>query len=255
MATVTLLDILQLEQVESDAFRSVHVSDGGRRAYGGQLVAQALIAAGRTVSADRQPHSLHGYFLRGGERNRTLDLRVSRDHDGNRFSARRVEVSQGRQLIFTLSASFHSASDGLDRQVSDPPDGGDPDALPPAELPGLVSFDYRVPEHSQSNGFLPTRYWARCEVPLPDDRLVHAAALGYLSDWSTGLAALHEGPWRPSPSLDHAVWFHRPFRLDDWVLVELTPHSAAGGRGWYTGAVYSRAGVLIASVTQESLYG
>jgi len=251
----SLVDLMRVVPIDDDRFRSTPRPSDGWWLYGGQVAAQALVAAGQTVDADRLPHSLHGYFLRGGDTARPTQFRVIRDRDGRSFSARRVEASQEGALIFTMSASFHRRDEGIDRQVEPVPAAGDPDALEPLVLPRLVSMECRRPEQPYPEGLLPTRYWARCTADLSGGPLLNAAVLTYLSDMSNGLMGLYEGPWPASRSLDHALWFHRPIRLDDWVLVDLVPHTAAYGRGWYTGTVHTRDGVLGASLTQESLFG
>jgi acyl-CoA thioesterase-2 len=251
----TLWDVLELDQLDADRFRSAGTGEHAAALYGGQIAAQALLAAGRTIAPNRVPHSLHGYFLHKGDAGRPIELRIIRDRDGMSFSARRVEVWQSEQLLFTMSASFHRPGHGADHQITAAAEAGDPDSLEPVEFPVLLSMEYRLPVQPYPTSLLPTRYWARCTVPVPAAPLLHAVVLTYLSDWSTGMAAVHEGPWRPSPSLDHAVWFHRPIRLDDWVLIDLVPGSTAGGRGWYRGTIHGRDGVLGASLTQESLYG
>lgn len=255
-----LLDLLAVERIDDNVFRSPKVVDGRRWFYGGQLAAQALVAAGRTVPEGNAPHSLHGYFVNQGDPGLPVDLRVARVRDGNQFNAREVEIVQDGRVLFTMAASFQRPTAGLDHQIEPSLAAGDPEALPPSEVPLLVSVDCRIapgaPTSAPGPGLmLASRFWARCTVPLPDDPLVHAAVLTYISDWSSGLVAVHEGPWVPSPSLDHALWFHRPLRLDDWVLVDLVPHAAAGGRGFYTGAMRARTGELCTTIAQEALYG
>jgi acyl-CoA thioesterase-2 len=159
-----------------------------------------------------------------------------------------------------MAASFQRPTAGIDRQVEPSPTAGDPEVLPVSEVPLLVSVDCRIAPGAPTSVpgpdlLLASRYWARCTVPLPDDPLVHAAVLTYVSDWSSGLVAVHEGPWVSSPSLDHAIWLHRPLRLDDWVLIDLVPHTVAAGRGFYTGSVHARTGELGATIAQEALYG
>jgi acyl-CoA thioesterase II len=249
----SLLDLLALEPLERDLFRATAVVDEALPLYGGQVAAQALYAAGRTVPDGRVPHSLHGYYLRGGDASHTTLFRVDRDRDGRSFSARRVVAVQRGKVIFNMSASFHAPEPGLDRQVDPVPDAGDPDELPPLVLPRLISMESRLPEQPHRVQW-PVRFWSRCTAGLPDDPLLHAAVLTYLSDISTGLSPLHEGEWRSGSSLDHAVHFHRPVRMDRWVLVDLVARSVAGGRGWYTGTVHGRDGVLAASLTQEALF-
>lgn len=249
-----LLGLLELERLHRDLFRATTVFDDPYGLYGGQVAAQALLAAGRTVPEDRLPHSLHGYYLRGGDAARPTLFRVYRDRDGRSFSARRVVAVQDGDVIFTMSASFHMQEPGLDRQVDPVPEAPDPGDLPAFALPRLYSMESRRPPQPYPGIAWPTRFWARCTADLPASRLEHACVLTYLSDISTGLAPLHDQTWHSGSSLDHAVWFHRPVRMDDWVLLDLVPHSAAAGRGWYTGTVHTRDGVHGASLTQEALF-
>ncbi|MGY1650713.1 acyl-CoA thioesterase [Geodermatophilus sp. SYSU D01119] len=250
----TLLDVLTLEEVDRDLYRSTLLFADPFPLYGGQVAAQALLAAGRTVAPDRLPHSLHGYFLRSGDAARPAVFHVDRDRDGGSFSARRVVAVQGGEVVLSMSASFQAPTAGPDLQVAAAPAAEDPADAEPVQLPRLFSFEGRRPSQPYPDASWPTRFWARATVPLPDDPLLHACALLYLSDIGTGLSALPEGEAAPGPTLDHAVWFHRPARLDEWVLVDLVPHTVAGGRGWYTGAVTTADGVLAASLTQETLF-
>lgn len=246
--------LLELEPIERDLFRANAVFDDPLALYGGQVAAQALMAAGATVPDGRLPHSLHGYYLRGGDASHPTVFRVDRDRDGRSFSARRVVAIQRGKVIFNMSASFQAAEDGADHQVEPVPSAGAPDELPPFVLPRLTSFEGRLPAQPYPGGPWPTRFWARVTLQLPEEPLWHAAALTYLSDISTGLAPLHDETYQSGATLDHAVWFHRSIRLDDWVLLDLVPHTVGGGRGWYTGSVHTREGVLGASLTQEALY-
>ena len=250
----TLLDVLTLEEVDRDLYRSTLVFPDPLPLYGGQVAAQALLAAGRTVAPDRLPHSLHGYFLRSGDAARPTVFRVDRDRDGGSFSARRVVAVQGGEVVLSMSASFQAPTPGPDVQVSPDPGAEDPAGCEPFTLPRLFTMEGRTPSQPWPQASMPTRFWSRSTVALPDDPLVHACALTYLSDIGTGLSALPEDEAAPGPTLDHAVWFHRPARLDAWVLMDLVPHTVSGGRGWYTGSVTTRDGVLAASLTQETLF-
>jgi acyl-CoA thioesterase-2 len=257
-AGASLLDLLDLEAVGADCYRAPALSRDRTHLYGGQVAAQALLAAGRTVSPSRLPHSLHGYFLRGGDATEPTLFRVERDRDGRSFSSRRVVALQRGEVIFSMSASFHVAEEGLDLQVDAVPQAEPPEPLElswaESESFLLFSFEARVPAQPFPAGEMPTRLWLRPTVALPDDPLVHACVLTYLSDSSSGLMVLRQDGWRDSSSLDHAVWFHRPVRLDEWVLLDVVPRTTAGGRGWYTGSVATRNGVLGASFTQEALF-
>ncbi len=250
----TLLDVLTLEEIDRDLYRSTLVFTDPLPLYGGQVAAQALLAAGRTVAPDRQPHSLHGYFLRSGDAARPTVYRVDRDRDGGSFSARRVVALQGGEVVLSMSASFQAPTAGPDVQVAAAPDAEPAAQCPVLTLPRLFSMESRRPSQPWPQARIPTRFWSRATVPLPADPLLHACALTYLSDIGTGLSALPEDDAAPGPTLDHAVWFHRPARLDEWVLVDLVPHSVSGGRGWYTGSVTTTGGVLAASLTQETLF-
>jgi acyl-CoA thioesterase II len=247
----TILDLLDLEYIEENIYRSCAVVDEPHRLYGGQIAAQALYAAGRTVPAGRLPHSLHGYFLRQGSSRRPTLFQVDRDRDGHSFSARRVVAIQEGEVIFNMSASFAVSRSGADRDAETSPDIPPVDPLPAYTHPRVPSFEFRTPDTGQR---MPSRFWIRCCVALPDDPLLHAAVLAYVSDISTGLIALEDGDSQAGPSLDHAVWFHRPARMDGWTWQELTPHTVAGGRGWYTGAVHASDGSRIASIAQETLF-
>jgi acyl-CoA thioesterase-2 len=250
----SILDLLDLEQVEENLFRSCVVVERPWALYGGQVAAQALYAAGSTVPAGRLPHSLHGYFLRSGSAARPTVFEVYRDRDGQSFSARRVVAIQGGKVIFNMSASFASPRAGAEHDASLMPDVPAPDAMPTVEHPYHVSMETRPASADQLDWRVPTRFWCRSAVELPDDDLVHACVLTYMSDLSTGLIPLEGGDTETGPSLDHAVWFHRRPRLDDWVLIDLEAQTVAGGRGWYTGAFYSAAGVRLASIAQEALF-
>jgi acyl-CoA thioesterase-2 len=200
------------------------------------------------------PHSLHGYFLRSGDAARPALFRVERDRDGRSFSARRVAAVQDGEIVFSMVASFQDPEDGLDRQVETAPDAPPPEALPPMAMPRLCSFEARLPPQPHDGPAWPTRFWARCTARLRDDGLLHAAVLTYLSDIMSGLSPLATDGYRSMTSLDHAVWFHRAARLDDWILVDLAGRTTGGGRGWYTGTLTSPDGVLRASIAQESLF-
>lgn len=248
---MALLDVLALERVERDLFRSTVVFEEPWALYGGQVAAQALLAAGRTVDPERTPHSLHGYFLRPGNSGRPVVFQVARDRDGRSFSARRVVAVQDGEVILNLSASFHQ----VDPEAPDETGPPSPDAPMSGELTlpdRLVGFEQRLtgePFHSY-----PTRGWLRCVEPLPDDPLVHAAVLTYLSDLYTGHGALASSTGRNQSTLDHALWFHRPVDVGQWVLTDLRTRSVSQGRGLYTGEIWTADGMLVASLAQETLY-
>jgi acyl-CoA thioesterase-2 len=250
-----LSGLLDLEEIDRDLFRSTLVYADPYALYGGQVAAQALLAAGRTVDGDRVPHSLHCYFLRSGDASRPTVFSVDPDRDGRSFSARRVVALQGGQVLASVSCSFTTGSDGPDVQVAaGPAVTGDPAGLERYVPARLFDMECRVPrEQEYPDAEWPARFWARAVAELPREPVVHAAVLTYLSDISSGSGAIDVGTRLTATSLDHAVWFHRPVRMADWVLVDLVPHSLAASRAWYTGTLHDRAGALVASLTQEVL--
>jgi acyl-CoA thioesterase II len=256
MVTTELAGLLALEPIEKDRYRAPAASDQPGHLFGGLVAAQALAAAGSTVAAERAPHSLHGYFLRGGDAACPTVLRVERDHDGRSFSSRRVVAFQGGEAIFSMSASFQRPREGTESQPEPSPSAAHPDDLEPLALRQTVSTSLvaRLPDQPFGDSSLPTRFWFKSAEKLADEPLVHACVLTYLSDISSGLGPLLPGPWPGGTSLDHAIWFHRPVRLDEWVLMDLVPHSASGGRGWYNGTMHSLDGVLAASLAQEAIF-
>jgi acyl-CoA thioesterase II len=246
----SILELLDLERIEEDLFRSCTVFHDPRRLFGGQVAAQALYAAGRTVPGHRVPHSLHGYFLREGNALRPTVFRVERDRDGRSFSARRVVAIQDGEVIFNMAASFAALRPGADVDPEPRPEIPAPRRLDGWLDPRHPSFEFR----SAGLDRPPTRFWVRCTAGLPDDPLLHAAILTYATDMSSGLRALKaEGAWSGA-SLDHAVWFHRRVRMDDWIWQDLVPHTLAGGRGLYTGAVYGADEQRVATIAQEALF-
>jgi acyl-CoA thioesterase-2 len=254
-----LLHVLDLEELDRDIFRGQNPTGDVRRPrlFGGQVAAQAARAASLTVPDDRRLHSLHGYFLRAGQADRPTILHVDRDRDGRSFSARHVTARQNGEVIMSLLLSFHVDEPGTEFQATRLPAGVPmPEDVPPREgrFPHQSVLDVRVtgtgPRRGRWGGS-PHQFWTRARGPLPDDPLLHACVLTYLSDVGSGLEKLQlADPWW-GPSLDHAVWFHHPARLDDWVLVDLVPGAAAGGRAFYTGMVYDRDGRLLATIAQE----
>jgi acyl-CoA thioesterase-2 len=204
------------------------------------------------------PHSLHGYFLRAGDTHRPTLFRVERDRDGGASSARRVVAIQNGEVIFSMAASFARARDLdeplLDRDATPPDPFPAVDDLPRQHHARHPSFELRYPPAS---GRLPERFWIRCTDSLAsaeEDPLLHAAVLTYISDISSGLVLMEPPGYTASSSIDHAVWFHRPARMDGWIWQEMHPQTAAGGRGWYTGACYHPDGTRVSSIAQESLF-
>lgn len=250
-----LVDVLTLERIEADLFRSSVVYDDAFGLYGGQVAAQALRAAAETVDAGRHPHSLHGYFLSRGDPSRRVLLMVNRDRDGRSYSNRRVIAVQNGVVIFNMAASFHVTEDGPDYQAHAMPHVAAPEDA--SELPGrtrMLGIEIRVPQQQVPGQEWPSRVWMSTREHLADE-IMHTCALTYVSDMFTGLASAPGiDQVGPVTSIDHAVWFHRKARLDDWVLMDLLAESTAGGRGMYTGRIFSRDGRLAAGLAQESLF-
>jgi len=248
-----LLDLLELEKVEEDTFRANFVFDEDWPLYGGQVAAQALRAAGLTVPADRMPHSLPGYFLRAGDASRPTLFRVDRDRDGRSFSARRVVAIQRGEVIFSTSVSFAVPGEGLDRQGPELPEVTAPEQSLGWEVPRMFSMEVAIPPEDGVTAW-PSRFWSRFTTKIGDDPLLNACALTYLSDVSADLHRWDTQGFLPAASLDHAVWFHHPARMDDWVFTDYTARAIAGNRGLYTGSVFDASGRMFASVAQEALY-
>ncbi|MFD2767412.1 acyl-CoA thioesterase [Micromonospora eburnea] len=257
---------------------------GPARRYGGLIAAQALAAAGRTVRSGRPVHSLHAYFIRPGDSHRPVTYLVETLRDGRSMSTRRVVAVQRETPIFFLTASFHDPGSGLEH-AQPPPEVPPPDEVPNlaqvlARAPGtlaavehmLFAFDARYigpPPWAQKAGEarkageragdVPRRAWVRVAGKLPDDPLVHAGALTFISDLPLLLSSMvagHGQAWRPGDagvSIDHTVWFHRPCRADEWLLYDCRSPWAAGGRGLATGGLYAMNGDLVATVAQEGL--
>lgn len=273
-----LVKQLRLEQLGEQRFRGGNVDIGSPSVFGGQVLGQALMAAARTVPA-QGVHSLHGYFLRAGDKATPIDYEVDLVRDGASFSMRRVVAVQHGRPIFYMSASFHRREPGVDHQremPSAPPPEGLPDEhdarlalrehLPPAAravIDQARAVDIRPvdPPHMLAPEKRPpySQTWLRAQGALPDDPLIHQALLAYTSDFSLlGVAMRPHGlsfmqPEVQCVSLDHAMWFHRDFRFDDWLLYETDSPSAAAARGFCRGTLFSRDGRLVASVAQEGL--
>jgi acyl-CoA thioesterase II len=274
-----LLDLLDLEPLEVNIYRGRNRDIGTGRVFGGQVLAQALVAARRTVDEPREAHSLHGYFILPGDLAAPIVYFVDRLRDGSSFSTRQVTAIQHGRAIFSLSASFQIEERGFEHQTPMP------DVPPPEELANeldlIRSMADRIPDALRQiltqdrpidfrpvmpidpfhpDKRLPLRYmWLRAVERLPDDQLTHQAVLAYASDYGLlGTALLPHGVAPRSPSiqiatLDHAFWAHRPFRADEWLLYAMDSPVAAGARGFARGAFYTRDGQLVASVAQEGL--
>ncbi|SEO45732.1 acyl-CoA thioesterase [Trujillonella endophytica] len=245
-----LTDLMTLRELTPDRWLAEAVAPGRHNGlYGGQVAAQALVAAARTVVPERLPHSLHGYFLRRGDARQPVTFDVERDRDGHSYSARTVVARQEGRVIFRMSASFCRPEEGPDRQSVAMPATRSPEesqALP-SILPGV---SVRDPEPSAERTH-PMRTWLRAAGCTDGDAVHQAAVLVYVSDLFSGLAHLMGPRVRAMASLDHAVWFHRPVRMDDWVLMDNVGTTVAAARGWYTGTLFDRSGAALASIAQE----
>jgi acyl-CoA thioesterase-2 len=277
-AVQDLLDILNLEQLEETLFRGQSPQVGWQRVFGGQVIGQALVAACRTVP-DRPPHSLHAYFILGGDPKVPIIYDVDRIRDGKSFTTRRVTARQHGHAIFAMMVSFHLDEAGLDHQVK-MPDVPKPDELPteneikqrvlplmpdpvrryyererPIEL-RPVEFDRYLGKKSESGEY---NVWIRTTGKLPDDTAIHRCVLAYASDMMLlDTALVRHGrtlfeKTLMAASLDHALWFHRPFRADDWLLYAQHSPNLHGSRGFARGLIFTRDGTLVASVCQEGL--
>jgi len=277
-AIETLLATLDLEPLEENLFRGRSPQSGWQRVFGGQVIGQALVAAARTVDA-RGAHSLHAYFMRPGDPAVPIVYQVDRIRDGRSFTTRRVVAIQHGHAIFSMSASFQVAEEGFDHQIEMP------DVPPPEDLPSeaelKASFVEGAPEpvrrywqrerpielrpvdlrHYVSRDSLQPvqRVWVRATGKLPDDPDIHRCVLAYASDFTlldTSLFAHGRTIFDhdvQAASLDHALWFHRPFRADEWLLYMEDSPSSSGARGFTRGQLFSRDGKLVASVAQEGL--
>jgi acyl-CoA thioesterase-2 len=269
-----LVKLLDLEPIEVNIFRGVSPDEDRQRVFGGQVAAQALMAAGRTVERGRV-HSLHSYFLRPGDPTVPILYEVDRIRDGRSFTTRRVVAIQHGRAIFELSASFHDHEEGLEHQFP-MPEVPAPETLAPMterlepwkeeladwfDRPHPIDQRYigDLPWHQRDKGEPYQRVWIRADGELPDDPLLHACVAAYASDMSLFDTILgpHVVRWDDpnfmGASLDHCMWFHRPFRADDWLLYDMDSPVAAGGRGLARGFLYDRDGRLCVSLTQEGL--
>ncbi len=278
-----LLKLLDIETLDANLFRGQSRDDGFKQLYGGQVVAQALVAATRTVPSDRAAQSLHAYFLRPGDLKLPIIYEVERIRDGGSFTTRRVQAIQNSVPIFSMMVSFHAAEDGWEHQVA-MPEVPPPEALksgtrlytewqagPPEASPSLLGVKVIAeragieirPALTLQSGVGETpgiqRLWFRCTGDQPPPPAWHTVLLAYASDFDLiGTAKLPHGGHYGQPemmmaSLDHAIWFHRPAHLDDWLLYCIDAPTASAGRAFITGRIFDRQGVLIASTTQEGL--
>ena len=256
-----MLRLLDLESSGDDRFLARTSSDGPPRLFGGQVASQSLRAATLTVDADRSAHSFHAYFLRPGRPGIPLDLDVERTRDGRSFTTRRVTASQEGEPIFLLAASFHSSEDGDDWQLPGRDDLPGPDGAggesPFSAFSTMSPFEIR-PLAGSSAGFPVLHpFWVRTRDRLPDDPALHLCVIAFMSDMGVVGSARAPGSSLPArfmgASLDHAVWFHRPARADEWLLFEVEPLSNFGSRGLARGSFRAVDGTLVASIAQEAL--
>jgi acyl-CoA thioesterase II len=271
-----LVELLDLEPIEVNIFRGVSPDDERQRVFGGQVAGQALVAAARTVDNDHRVHSLHAYFLRPGDPSVPILYEVDRIRDGRSFTTRRVVAIQHGRAIFNLAASFHVEEPGLDHEAT-MPEVPAAETLPTfheryAEVADAMGEWYHRPRpidlrHVEPPGRLrpdgatrtSERIWLRADGRLPDDPLLHTCILTYASDMTLLDTALlpHRRNWQDGDmmmaSLDHAMWFHRPFRVDEWMLYDQDTPSASGARGLSRGLLFTADGHLAVSVVQEGL--
>jgi acyl-CoA thioesterase II len=273
-----LLKVMTLERLELDLFRGESRDIGSPQVFGGQVLGQALVAASATVEG-RIVHSLHAYFLRRGDCNAPIVYEVDRARDGNHFSTRRIVAIQHGAQIFNMSASFQSAESGFEHQLP-MPEVPPPEELPNFEeqvrdlLPHLSPSMRRLLEHERPFEFRPVHppsflkpqkfspvkhTWFRALARLPDDESLHRCLLAYASDFNLLDTAMMphamslSSPHLVIASIDHAMWFHRNVRVDDWLLYATDSPSASGARGFTRGSVFARDGRLVASTSQEGL--
>jgi acyl-CoA thioesterase-2 len=272
-----LVELLDLERIEVNLFRGVQPDEDRQRVFGGQVAGQALVAAARTIDEPgRMVHSLHAYFLRPGDPAVPIVYEVDRIRDGKSFSTRRVVAVQGGKAIFNLQASFHESEPGLEYGWEMPADVPPPETLPDFrtrlasfkeqigawyDRPRPIDMRYAPPDPALEPGIVSDGQvvWMRADGQLPEDPVLHACIVTYASDFTLLDSTLR--PFGKSSltddlmmaSLDHAMWFHRPFRADDWLLYEQRAISTSSARGLAGGAIYTRDGALAVSVVQEGL--
>lgn len=269
-----LISLMSLETIEKGLYRGQSQDLGFKNLYGGQALGQAVSAAQNTVDAAFVIHSLHSYFILPGDSNLPVVYQVDNVRDGRTVSTRRVRAIQDGREIFILMASFQLADDGFDHQ-DEMPECRPPEALtsfsdrfkesdtPSNELPITRAIDFRTeteydwwePKPAPGN----RKFWMKAKGPLPDDARLHASLLAYASDYTFLVTALMpHGASGATPgfqiaTIDHSVWFHRPFRFDDWLLFDMQSPSASGGRGLVKGRIYDQTGRLVASAMQEGV--
>ena len=274
-----LLSLLKLESIEQGLFRGQSQDLGFRALFGGQVMGQALSAAQETVDATRYVHSLHSYFLRPGDATKPVVYEVENIRDGQSFNTRRVKALQHGKVIFYLTASFQAVEEGFDHQNTMPI------VPPPEQVPSyrdfIIEHQHFIPEEvrdkflaekpielrpiEQYNWIKPEKtapvchMWIKANGQLPDDPRIHKYMLAYTSDFHflpTALFSHGVSHWQPNfqiATIDHAMWFHRPFRFDDWLLYVMESPTSVGGRGLVRGQIYNQAGDLVATTMQEGV--
>ncbi|MDG1750057.1 MAG: acyl-CoA thioesterase II [Thalassotalea sp.] len=274
-----LLTLLSLEKIEEGLYRGQSQDLGFKALFGGQVMGQALSAAQESVELDRHVHSLHSYFLRPGDAAKPVIYEVENIRDGRSFNTRRVKAIQNGQAIFYMTASFQLEEKGFDHQNEMPKVTG-PDELPsftdfifdnqqyipenvrgkflsekPIELKPVEQYNWIQPEKSEPICHM----WIKANGQLPDDPRIHKYMLAYTSDFHflpTALFSHGVSHWQPNfqiATIDHAMWFHRPFRFDDWLLYVMESPTSVGGRGLVRGQIYNQAGDLVATTMQEGV--
>lgn len=274
-----LLNLLQLEQLEEGLFRGQSENLGLPQVYGGQVIGQALSAARYTVASNRIAHSCHSYFLHRGDPEKPIIYDVETLRDGRSFSTRRVKAIQNGRPIFYLTASYHGEEPGFEHQTTMPDVPGPENFvseselasriahyLPekirhafcgekPIEMRPVVVVNPLQPEKQEPKQYL----WIRANGEVPDDQLIHQYLLGYASDWGFLVTALHPHqvslitPHFQVATIDHSIWFHRPFKMDEWLLYVIDSPTASNTRGLVRGEIYNRQGELVATAVQEGV--
>ncbi|MFN3581858.1 MAG: acyl-CoA thioesterase II [Pseudomonas sp.] len=274
-----LVSLLALEKIEENLFRGLSQDLGFKQLFGGQVLGQSLSAASQTVDAERHVHSVHGYFLRPGDASLPIIYQVDPLRDGGSFTTRRVQAIQKGKPIFTMISSFQGDEEGYAHQAQMPDVAGPEDLRNETELTRdyqhllseqvrekiLVDKPIEIRPVELFNPFKPQsaepvrHMWFRADGRLPDDPQLHRYLLAYASDFhllGTAMLPHAVSSWTPGmqvASLDHSIWYHQPLRMDDWLLYAMDSPSASGSRGLSRGQIFNREGVLVASITQESL--
>ena len=273
----TLLELLDLEELGDDVYLGKHLGHVGSRTFGGQLISQAIIAAGRTVGSTRPLHALNAHFIRGGDVKAPIEYHVQRQRDGRAFANRLVTARQNGHDIFVMLTAFQDWTAGLEHAV-EVPDVPYPDVLPPLG-DHFVGYEDRLQMFVNALKPIDMRYandpawimkgtgerlnhnrvWMKADGPIPDDSLIHVAIMGYSSDTTVldSIITTHGLSWGHdrivAATVNHSMWFHRPIRFDEWALYATESPVAAGSRGLGTGRYFSIEGELLATVVQEGL--